>query len=85
MAEGPHASFLDCTFLLAGTNAVRVYVGDQKLRDRPSAEYCVHWIDVLRKETEEWPWWRSPQEKEHILGQYEEARRIYLHLADEAR
>ena len=85
MAEGPHASFLDCTFLLAGTNAVRVYVGDQKLRDRPSAEYFVHWIDVLRKETEEWPWWRSPQEKEHILGQYEEARRIYLHLADEAR
>jgi len=85
MAEGPHNPVLDSKFLLAGTNAVRVYVGDQKLRDRPSAEYFIRWIDVLRKETEEWLWWRSPQEREHILAQYEEARRIYQHLADEAR
>ncbi len=85
MVEGPHAAFLDSTSLLAGTNAVRVYVGDQKLRDRSSAEYFMRWIDVLRKETEEWPWWRSPQEKEHILGQYDEARRVYQRLADEAR
>jgi hypothetical protein len=84
MAEGPHASFLDSTFLLAGTNAVRVYVGDEKLRDRPSAEYFIRWIDVLRVETEEWPWWRSPQEKEHVLEQYEQARRVYQHLSDEA-
>jgi desulfoferrodoxin (superoxide reductase-like protein) len=85
MAEGPHAPFLDSTSLLAGTNAVRVYVGDQKLRDRQSAEYFIRWIDVLRKETEEWLWWRSPHEKEHILDQYEEARRVYQRLADEAR
>jgi hypothetical protein len=85
VAEGPHAPFLDSTSLLAGTNAVRVYVGDQKLRERRSAEYFIRWINVLYKETEEWPWWRSPQEKEHILGQYKEARRVYQRLADEAR
>jgi hypothetical protein len=85
VVEGPHAAFLDSTSLLAGTNAVRVYVGDQKLRDRSSAEYFMRWIDVLHKETEEWLWWRSPQEKEHILGQYDDARRVYQRLADEAR
>jgi TolB protein len=85
LAEGPHAPFLDSTSLLAGTNAIRVYVGDQKLRDRPSAEYFIRWIDVLRKETDEWLWWRSPQEKEHVLSQYEEARRVYQRLAGEAR
>lgn len=85
IAEGPHTPFLDSSFLLAGSNAVRVYVGDQKLRDRPSAEYFVRWINVLRQETEQWLWWRSQKEKDHILAQYEEARRIYQRLADEAR
>ena len=32
----------------AGTNAIRVYVGDQKIRSRESAQYFIRWIDRLR-------------------------------------
>ncbi len=84
-AEGPPAPFLDSAFQLAGSNAVRVYAGTQKLRDLQSAEYFVRWIDVLRQDTEQWPWWRSQKEKDHVVAQYEEARRIYKRLAAEAR
>jgi len=83
--EGPHTPQLDSSFLLAGSHAVRVYVGDKKLRDRAAAEYFIRWIDVLRKESEEWLWWRSQKEKDHIFAQYDEARRVYHRLADEAR
>jgi hypothetical protein len=84
-AEGPPAPFLDSAFLLAGSNAVRVYAGTQKLRDRQSADYFVRWIEVLRRETEQWPWWRSPKEKNHVLAQYEEAKQVYQRLAAEAQ
>ncbi len=84
-AEGPRAPIFDTAYALAGTNAIRVYVGDKKIRDRSSAEYFTRWIDKLHEETEQWPWWRSREEKDHILSQYEEARRIYQRLAEEAR
>jgi len=68
---------------LAATNTVRLYVGDGKIRDRASAEYFIRWIDQLRPEVEKWPWWASPGEKDHVLAQYEEARRVYEKLAEE--
>jgi len=34
--------------------------------------------------TGQWPWWRSQAEKDHIYGQYEQARRVYERLAEEA-
>jgi len=34
---------------------------------------------------EQWQWWRSQQEKDHVYGQFEEARSIYRKLGAEAQ
>ena len=52
---------LDGEYPQAATNVIRVYVGDQKIRNRESAEYFLSWIDKLRGMAEAWPWWRSPR------------------------
>jgi hypothetical protein len=83
--EGPADPRFDSAFALAVTNTVRLYVGDGKIRDRASAEYFIRWIDKLRPEVENWPWWASQGEKDHVLAQYEEARRVYEKLASESR
>jgi len=82
-AEGPPYPWLDAEYPQAATNAVRVYVGEGRIRNRASAEYFVRWIDKLQKMAEEWPWWRSPKEKDHVLAQFEEARRVYRRLGAE--
>jgi hypothetical protein len=83
-AEGPRYPALDTEFPLATTNAIRVYVGEEKIRDRDSAEYFIRWIDKLKVMTGQWPWWRSQAEKDHIYSEYEQARRVYERLAEEA-
>jgi len=86
VAEGAPVSLpADPAFPQAGTNAVRVYVGDQKIRNRESAEYFIAWIAKLHGLTEKWPGWRSQAEKNHVYAQFEEARRVYLRLAGEAK
>ena len=85
-AEGAPASLpADPGFPQAGTNAIRVYVGDQKIRSRESAEYFLAWIDKLRGMIEKWPGWRSQAEQDRVFAQFEEARRVYQKLAGEAR
>jgi hypothetical protein len=83
-AEGPPFAPLDAEFPQAATNAIRVYVGDQKIRNRASAEYFMRWIDKLRTMADGWLWWRSPKEKDHVFAQLDEARRVYERLAREA-
>jgi hypothetical protein len=68
----------------AGTNAVRVYVGDQKIRSRASAEYFIQWLDKLRGMAENWPGWGSQAERDHVFAQIAEARKRYEQLANEA-
>src|SRR5262249_5475410 len=43
----PVAGSGDPSYPQAVTNAVRVYVGDQKIRNRESAEYFIAWINKL--------------------------------------
>ena len=69
----------------AVTNPVFVIVGNQPIRDRASAEYFVKWIDRLTQMATEHPGWRSEREKTHVLGQFAEARAIYVTRAAEAR
>ena len=83
--EGPHFPWLDAEYPQAATTPVRVYVGDQKIRSRESAEYFVRWIDKLRGMAEAWPWWRSAKEKDHVFAQFDEARKVYTRLAGESR
>ena len=84
-AEGPAGSHpLDAIYPQAATSAVRVYVGAQKIRNRASAEYFIHWIDKLQEMAEAWPGWRSPKEKTHVMGQFSDARDVYKRLSAEA-
>jgi hypothetical protein len=68
----------------AATNAIRIYVGNQKIRNRESAEYFVRWIDKLQAQAEEWPFWRSQKEKDHVYAQFRQARSVYESFAREA-
>ena len=66
------------------TNHVWISVGGQPIRDRKSAEYGLQWVDTLKEMALEWPGWRSQAEIDHVLGQFEEARQVYLRLAADA-
>ena len=54
------------------------------IRDRASAEYFVKWVDILTGMAKRHPGWRSDKEKAHVLGQFKEARDIYVKRAAEA-
>ncbi len=82
-AEGPYSDLLDVSMPQAGTNAIRVYVGDQKIRSAESAQYFIRWVDQLKAMAEKWPSWRSQKERQHVFSQFEEARRVYQRLAIE--
>jgi TolB protein len=84
-AEGfPGSHPIDAKYPQAATSAIKVYVGNQKIRNRQSAEYFVRWIDKLRNMAENWPGWRSQAEKDHVFAQFDEARRTYQRLAQES-
>jgi hypothetical protein len=84
-AEGPAGSHpLDALYPQAATSAVRVYVGEQKIRNKHSAEYFIRWIDTLQTMAEAWSGWRSPKERSHVLGQFSDARDVYRRLSREA-
>jgi hypothetical protein len=85
-AEGnPKERFrIDAAFAQAFTNPVWVTVGGQPVRSRAAAEYCIKWIDDLRKMADAWPGWRSQKEKDHVFGQFDEATRIYQKFLTDA-
>ena len=76
---------LDARYPQAFTNPVWVTVGDQPVRSREAAEYSIRWIDKLRQMAEDWPGWRSQKERDHVFGQFDEARQIYQTFAEETR
>ncbi len=63
---------------MATTNAIYVIVGGRPIRNKASADYFVRWIDKLTQMASEHPGWRSAKEKEHVLGQFREAREVYV-------
>ncbi|HUS04842.1 MAG TPA: CehA/McbA family metallohydrolase [Bryobacteraceae bacterium] len=65
-------------------NPVRVYVGENKIRSRESAEYFLAWLEKLWKMADAAGAWRSPKERDHVLRQFEEARKVYQERAREA-
>lgn len=75
---------LDADYAQAFTNPIWVKVGTQPIRNRASAEYGVRWIDKLQQMATALSLWRSPAEKDHVLGVFDEARQIYHRLASEA-
>lgn len=71
-------------FPLAATNPVWVSVGGKAVRSRESARYFIRWIDKLTTMADSHPHWRSDREKAHVLGQFRQARQVYLDLENEA-
>jgi TolB protein len=86
LAEGtPTERFpLDTSFAQAFTNPVWISVGDRPVRSRAAAEYCLKWIDLLQKQADAWPDWRSQKEKDHVFAQFDEARAVYRQFLREA-
>ena len=84
-AEGKPADRfpIDTAWALGFTNPIWVTVGEQPVRDRASADYCLEWLDVVQKLADEWPGWRSQAEKDHVFAQFEAARKVYRQLASE--
>jgi len=72
-------------FSQAVTNAVRVYVGDGKIRSRESAEYFLTWIERLHNEISDVTLWRSEGERARAFRDLEEAANVYRARAQEAR
>ena len=75
---------IDDSRLYAETGPIYLYCGDQQIRSRSDAEYFVRWIDDIARQARAHPGWRSEREREHVLGQFEEARAIFVQRAGEA-
>ena len=75
---------VDDTRLYAETGPVYVYRGDEAIRSKGDAEYFIRWIDEISRQAREHPGWRSDQEREHVLGQFGEARKVFEQRAREA-
>jgi len=81
-AEGSERTHpIDDRYPLATTQPIRVYVGDEPIRNQASAAYFVRWIDRLIEMAGEHPGWRSQEERDHVIGQFREARAVYENLA----
>ena len=76
---------LDIRYAQALTNPVWVMVGEEPVRSRAAAKYSIEWIDKLEAMAMEWPGWRSQEEIDHVMAQFEEARQIFRRLGGEAQ
>ena len=71
--------------MVGETSPVYVYAGDRPIRSATDAEYFIRWIDGITKLAQAHPGWRSDKERQHVLSQFAEARKIFEQRAREAR
>lgn len=76
---------MDIAWVQAATNPVWVTVDGAPVRSAQAADYALAWIDKLQAMAEIWSHWRSQAEKDHVYGQFDEARAVYQRLGAEAR
>ena len=74
---------IDDTHLHAETGPIYVYRGDEPIRSKADAEYFVQWIDDISRQARMHSGWRSEREREHVLGQFDEAREVFRRRAAE--
>ena len=75
---------IDDSYIVGETSPIYVSKGNQQVRSKEDAEYFVRWIDDITRQAKEHPGWRSDRERQHVLGQFSEARRIMEQRAREA-
>ena len=73
---------MDVAYTQAFTNPVWFSVGGAPIRNPESVSYALQWIDKLQELAEQWPGWRSQQEKDHVYGQFDQARDVYRSKLD---
>ena len=76
---------VDDSYPVAESSPIYVYVGDEPIRSKEDAEYFIQWIDDLITLWDGYEYWRSDREKNHVLGQFREARAVFVERRDEAR
>jgi dipeptidyl aminopeptidase/acylaminoacyl peptidase len=85
VSGAPGESFpMDVPWVQAATNPVWIVLDGAPIRSAESANYALAWIDRLQEMAEEWPDWRSEAERNHVFGQFDEAREIYRAFRAEA-
>ena len=72
-----YRGILDVAYAQAFTNPIWFQVGNEPIQDSDSARYALQWIDKLQELADQWPGWRSQREKNHVYGQFDEAREVY--------
>jgi Tol biopolymer transport system component len=75
---------IDDSYIVGETSPVYVNAG-KPIRSRADAEYFLKWIDDITRQAREHAGWRSERERSHVLGQFEQARRIMEQRAKEAQ
>jgi len=75
---------MDIDWVQAATNPIWVQVDGAPVRSVEAADYALAWIDKLQLMAEIWPYWRSDMEKDHVYGQFDEARDVYRARRSEA-
>ena len=75
---------IDDSYVVGETSPVYVCTGGQQIRSKQDAEFFQKWIDDITRQAVEHPGWRSDRERQHVLGQFSEARRIMVQRANEA-
>ncbi len=69
---------VDDSYIVGETSPVYITVGGRPVRSPEDAAYFVRWIDAITRLAEGHPGWRSEREKAHVLGQFAEARRVFV-------
>lgn len=76
---------VDDSYIVGETSPIYVYKGDQPIRSKPDAEYFITWIDDITRQAQAHPGWRSDRERNHVLGQFQQARKVFEQRAKEAQ
>ena len=82
-ASGPASHPIDDSYVVGETSPVYVYCGDRPIRSRQDAQYFIEWVDDITRQADKHPGWRSDRERQHVLGQFKEARAVFEQRARE--
>ncbi len=76
---------IDDSYVVAETSPVYLHKGGQAIRSKEDAEYFITWIDEITRQAQAHPGWRSDRERSHVLGQFQQARRVFAQRAKESQ
>jgi hypothetical protein len=76
---------IDDTYIAAETSPIYFQKASQSVRSKEDAEYFIRWIDDITKQAQAHPGWRSDRERSHVIGQFQQARKVFEQCAKEAQ